>query len=445
MVRATDTIRSEEAGAEARFSGWMLALSLDCEDLTAAPLRLPLQRLSEVEIGRGERRAVDRAGRRLRIDLPDRWTSQIHARLARAGDDWELEDAGSKNGTRLNGRLIDRAPLGDGDVIECGGTFLVMRRAEGSVGETRSPASTEEALQTVSPVVERELSRLPKIARSRLPVLVLGASGSGKEVVAHAIHALSGRRGPLVTMNCGAVPATLVENELFGSQRGAFSGAENRPGLVRSAEHGTLFLDEVAELPATAQAALLRVLQDGEMAPLGADKRIIVDVRIIAATNRPVEELVADGRFREDLLARLRGYEIRLPKLRDRIEDLGFLVPRLLRRIEPDGPPRTLSRRAARALFLHAWPLQIRELQHALHAAVTVATGTEIRFGDLPLAEATPAPPDEDAELKERMIALLRKHEGNVTAIARKLNTSRSQVLRLVARYGLAAAEYRRR
>src|SRR5262249_44343249 len=177
----------------------------------------------------------------------------------------------------------------------------------------------------------------------------------------------------------------------------------------------------------------------------GADKRMIVDVRIIAATNRPVEELVAEGRFRQDLLARLRGYEIRLPPLRERIEDLGFLVPSLLRRIEPDGPRRTLSRRAARALFLHAWPLQIRELQHALRAAVGVATGAEIRFGDLPLAAAAPAPRDEDAVLKEQMTALLRKHAGNVTAIARKLNTSRTQVLRLVARHGLVPAEYRQR
>src|SRR5262249_11001731 len=161
------------------------------------------------------------------------------------------------------------------------------------------------------------------------------------------------RSGSFTPVNCGAIPDTLVESELFGSRRGAYSGAEDRAGLVRSAERGTLFLDEIAELPATSQAALLRVLQDGEVLPLGADKCVLGDVRVVPATTRPMEDLVACGSFRRDLYARLRGYEVHLPPLRARVEDLGLLCANLLLRIEPDGPARSLSRAAARALLLH--------------------------------------------------------------------------------------------
>src|SRR5262249_54634510 len=298
MANRTDTVGSESPRTGDRAPEWALAVALDCAELRAPPARLALARVTEAEIGRGGERGFPRSGTRLRIDLSDRSASQLHARLARAGDDLSLEDAGSKNGTRVNGRRVDRAALADGDIIECGGTFLVLRRASGPIRDLYAPSASTKALQTISPTLERELAVLPKIARSRVPVLVRGDSGTGKEVVSSAIHALSGRSGPFVPVNCGAIPPTLVESELFGSRRGAFSGAEDRAGLVPSAERGTLFLDEIAELPATSQAALLRVLQDGEVQPLGAGKRVLVDVRVVAATNRPVEELVADGRFR---------------------------------------------------------------------------------------------------------------------------------------------------
>jgi transcriptional regulator with PAS, ATPase and Fis domain len=405
-----------------------------------------LARVVEVEIGRGAERSVRREDRRVRIDLPDRWASERHARLVCDGSGWAVEDAGSKNGTRLNGRRIERAALADGDVVECGGTFLVLRRAAGPIGDLAAPAGRAEMLRTLSPMLERELAILAKIARSRVPVLVRGESGTGKEVVASAIHALSGRTGPLVPVNCGAIPATLVESELFGSRRGAFSGAEDRPGLVRTADQGTLFLDEIAELPPTAQATLLRVLQDGEVLPLGAGKRILVDVRVISTTNQPVESLVEDGRFRRDLYARLRGYELLLPPLSARLEDLGLLVANLLARLEPDAPPRKLSREAARALFTHPWPFHVRELEQTLRAAVAVATSAEIGFDDLRLSPGKPqAPAGSDTQAKEQLVALLEKHGGNLSAISRELKTSRSQVLRLLARHALVHEEYKRR
>jgi DNA-binding NtrC family response regulator len=402
--------------------------------------------VTAVDIGRGVNRAVHTAGRRVRVDLSDRWMSQLHARLLRGGDGWIIEDAGSKNGTRINGERVGRAVLADGDVLEVGGTFLVLRRAQVAARTHDGTAGWANGLATMSPAFERELAVLAKIARSRVPVLVRGESGTGKEIVATAVHALSGRRGPLLPVNCGAIPAALLEGELFGSRRGAFSGAEDRIGLVRSAEHGTLFLDEVLELPATSQAALLRFLQAGEILPLGADKRILVDVRIVAATNKPIEELVAQGQFRHDLYARLCGYVMHLPPLHARIEDLGLLVGSLLARLEPDGPARRRSRSGARALFLHRWPLNVRELEQVLRVALATATGAEIGIDDLRLAAAAPtAPAIDEPDARARIIALLDKHAGNVSAVARSLATSRSQVARLLARHGLSPDDYKRR
>jgi transcriptional regulator with PAS, ATPase and Fis domain len=447
----TDTFVSGPPRGEAGSTDWALIAALDCERLAQPPLRVSLGGVTAVDIGRGASRALDASHRRVRVDLSDRWTSQLHARLLRDGDGdgdgdgWVLEDAGSKNGTRVNGERVGRAVLGDGDVLEVGGTFLVLRRAPGAA-RARDRADRADGLATMSPEFDRELAVLAKIARSRVPVLVRGESGTGKEVIATAIHALSGRRGALVPVNCGAIPAALLEGELFGSRRGAFSGAEDRAGLVRSAEHGTLFLDEIVELPAASQAALLRFLQDGEILPLGADKRILVDVRIVAATNMPIEDLVAHGEFRHDLHARLCGYVMRLPPLRARIEDLGLLVASLLARLEPGGPARRLSRTAARALFLHRWPLNVRELEQALRAALATAAGAEIGADDLRLAAADPTAPasDEPGE-RARIIALLDEHAGNVSAVARNLATSRSQVARMLARHGLTPGDYRRR
>src|SRR5262245_54765824 len=266
----TETVSSSDPRSGGRALEWSLAVAFDCERLSAPPLRLALAPLSEVEIGRGPPRAVQVANARLRLDLPDRWTSRLHMRFARAGEGWAVEDAGSKNGTLVNGRKVDRAALVDGDFVECGGTFLVLRRAEGPIADLEIPGDRPEALRTLSPALGRELDVLAKMAGSDVPVIVRGESGTGKEVMASTIHALSGREGPLIAVNCGAIPATLIESELFGSRRGAFSGAEDRLGLVRSAEGGTLFLDEIAELPAASQATLLRVLQEREVLPLGA-------------------------------------------------------------------------------------------------------------------------------------------------------------------------------
>jgi len=424
---------------------WALIVAMDCQALGAVPEALALGSVNELSVGRGPERKFGRTGSRARLDLPDRWISSNHAKLVRTGDRWSIEDEGSRNGSRVNGERIERKILADGDVIECGGTYLVLRRAERATPNPEPLYQRPEALRTLSPALDHELQVLRKVARSPIPVLVLGESGTGKEGVANVVHALSGREGPLMAVNCGAIPSTLIESELFGSRRGAFSGAEDRPGLVRSAERGTLFLDEVAELPASSQAALLRVLQEKELLPLGATRSICVDVRVVAATNRPVTEFLDEGKLRRDLYARLSGYELRLPPLRERREDLGHLVATLIARHDRGGAPRTLSRTAASALFAYSWPLNIRELEQCLSAALTVA-GPEICVEHLPrpIRDAETAPRSASSGQREQLVAIIQKHGGNLSAVARELATSRSQLHRLLARHAIRPDELRR-
>ena len=296
------------------------------------------------------------------------------------------------------------------------------------------------AVRTLHAPLEAELRLLARLAPTSIPILVRGESGSGKEVATRAIHELSRRSGPFVAVNCGALPAGIAEAELFGARRGAFSGAvDDRPGLVQSAADGTLFFDEIADLPLPAQAAILRLLQEGELRPLGGQRTMQIDVRIIAATHRDLEGLVAREAFRGDLLARLRGHELRLPPLRARREDLGLVCAELLRRIDGgERAERSLQPAAARALFAYDFPGNVRELEQALRVAAARVAG-EIALEDLPEAvraprapQATPAP-----DRRALLVRLLEEHEGNVSAVARALGTSRSQLRRLAERFGI--------
>jgi transcriptional regulator with PAS, ATPase and Fis domain len=287
------------------------------------------------------------------------------------------------------------------------------------------------------------------VARSPLPVLLRGETGSGKEVVARAYHRLSNRPGPLVAVNCGALPPALLEANLFGHLRGAFTGAnEDRRGLISSAQGGTLFLDEIAELSLPSQAALLRALQNREVMPLGASRALPVDVRIVAASNRDLSERVRAGAFRDDLLARLRGYELELPPLRARREDLGLIVAAMWQHSSETGRATRLSADAALALLRHPWPHNARELEQALMAARSMAAEV-IELRDLPenvrSGAARAGDPAGAAALPrhEQLRILLSHHAGNVARVARALGTSRTQVHRLCQRFGLDAGAFR--
>lgn len=453
--RTTTVTRSFDSGshehaenAEAR-----LILALECRQPFAPAVRLDLTRINEVVIGRGTARAWHRNGARLEITVTDHEASRRHATLIRDHDGWLLCDLGSKNGTVVNGVTVARVTLADGDVFEIGGSLFIFRDA--GVGPRRvtdldlsATPLVLLALVSLNLDVEAQAAALMKIAPSNVPVLIRGETGTGKELTAQAIHQLSARRGAFVPINCGALPRTLVESELFGSKRGAFSGArDDREGLVRRADGGTLFLDEIAELPAESQVALLRVLQDGEVRPIGSSETIRVNVRIIAATHQDLEARMKAGNFREDLYARLVGYVAHLAPLRDRREDLGTLIGTLLARATGDACNVTLQREAARALLAYPFPLNIRELEQALRTAVVLADGGDIRFEHLPETIRTygggGTMRPEDQALRDRLAELLREHGGNVAAVGRALGKAPIQVRRWCSRFSLDLSKFR--
>jgi transcriptional regulator with GAF, ATPase, and Fis domain len=408
--------------------------------------RIGLGGVDRVELGRGDDRRMARSkidgALVLTIAFPDSRMSSQHARLSRVGATWVIEDLGSKNGTWVRRRRITRHPLGDRDVIVVGHTALVFRDCGGEGDDVEQhELGNVPGLDTLSVELAARFKQLAKAAREIVPIEIQGETGTGKELVARAVHALSGRSGKLAAINCGALPATLIEAELFGHRKGAFTSAvDDRPGLVRAADNGTLFLDEVGELPLSSQAALLRVLQEGEVTPIGGDRPIKVDVRIVTATHRDLAADVDAGRFRADLRARLLGVVVPLPPLRDRIEDLGFLTATLLDRIAP-GRDIAFSADALAALYAHAWPMNIRELERALRAAVAVADD-RIDLEHLPPAfAALPAPPKEldgdDEQVRQQLVAAMARHAGNISAVARELGKDRTQIRRWVKRFGL--------
>jgi len=238
-----------------------------------------------------------------------------------------------------------------------------------------------------SPALMQLKHHLDVIARSEGTVLISGESGTGKELVARYIHHASARRArPLVTVNCAAFPDTLLEAELYGHERGAFTGASSRrEGRFESAAGGTLFLDEIGEMPLLAQAKLLRVLEDGTFQRLGSNVTLKPDVRVVAATNKDLEQLVAQGRFREDLLYRLKLFRLVTPPLRDRAGDLPLLVEHFCRKYAPpDTKPQGLSAQAWAVLARHHFPGNLRELEHAIRHAIAFAGGEEIQIEHLP-------------------------------------------------------------
>lgn len=444
-----------------------LFLVLEAARLEAGGLRVPLGGIPSLRIGRGEARAllqVDDATQAL--EVPDSRMSGTHARIIQDGTSLVLADAGSTNGTLVNGEPVAIHELSEGDIVELGQTIFLYREideesAGSASGLDLSAVASALGFATLDPNLARRLERLARVAPSPLSILLLGETGTGKEVLARGLHVLSQRPGPFIAVNCGAIPHNLVESHLFGHVRGAFSGAlKDELGLVRSAQFGTLLLDEIGDLPASSQAALLRVLQESEVQPVGSTRTAKVDVRIVAATHMPIEDLVERGTFRRDLYARLAGYTFPLAPLRERVVDLGLLVAALLAAGKL-GPRRDvrMESNVARAMIRHDWPMNVRELEKALSAAYLLAEDGIITAEDLPATlaaslglaeapEAVSAPPattgtalddaaapEVDPDQRALLVALLAEHNGNLSAVARAMRTSRSHVHRLRKRY----------
>ena len=442
-----------------------LFVVLEAERPRAGGARYSLAATSEVVIGRGSERAARREGdsgnARLTLSLPAPRVSSLHARLRNHRGHWTVQDLGSTNGTFLNGERTTEALLRDRDVLEIGQVSLIFREALPTPPSTLrevelGPVASGPQVRTLLPQEADRLRLLNAIARTRLPVLLLGESGTGKEVLARGVHAESGRAGPLVAFNSGGLSPSLLESQLFGHTRGAFSGAtRDELGLVRAAHGGTLFLDEIGDMPAAAQVALLRVLQESEVLPIGAARPSKVDVRIVAATHRPLQQLSASGAFRADLLARLHGHVHALPALRQRREDFGVILADLLNTLDPEQRIRRLAPDAARSLLAQAWPLNVRQLGHALARATVLVEDGVLRErhleNELALAaepetateSAGPALSAADEQLRGRLLELLSAEHGNVAEVARAMGKARMQVQRWLKRFGVDPAAYR--
>jgi DNA-binding NtrC family response regulator len=352
-----------------------------------------------------------------------------------------------------------------------------------SAGELRpltekitAPLSFEDVVGS-APQFRAALAIAAKAARARVPVLIEGESGVGKDVIARAIHAASPRhKQAMVTVNCGAIPANLVESELFGHERGAFTGAfERHVGKFASADMGTIFLDEVSEMPLDAQVKLLRVLQDGEVQPIGARRPAHVDVRVIAATNKRLIEEIEAGRFREDLYYRLNVVQLTVPPLRERMGDIPALCRHLLTRIatQPGLRGLGLTDDALALLMQHGWPGNVRQLQNALFRAAVLCEGDALTAQDFPqiaaqiqaqgsqtvhpLRPRAASQPHRDgagitlfegdghvrqlAEIEADVIRLAIGHyRGRMTEVARRLGIGRSTLYRKLAELGIDSA-----
>jgi transcriptional regulator with AAA-type ATPase domain len=452
-----------------------LLIRIGCSANTQAPtpLLVHLSDHASLQLGRGEadRQHLGATGG-LELTLDDPSLSARHARILRlvSPEGWfyTLEDLESTNGCKINGvRVSAPRPLEHGDIIETGHIFWkfhyrpieqldrMLARAYPGGPITFSSSFSVDLLAAIV--------KLEQIAPSELPVIIRGESGTGKEGMASELHRASRRSGPFVALNCAAIPEGLIESELFGHRKGAFTGAvADKPGMIEAAHGGTLLLDEVGDMPPPLQAKLLRVLQERAYTRLGDPTVRKADVRFVAATHRALREMVEQGEFRGDLYARLNGLTIDLPPLRERKEDLGLLLTTFLKRSEATNKP--VAHRLFRALTLYDWPFNIRELEKAIGVAVAfgvkdarleqshlppeVRAGAQTPSGVVPAVPGDAEPPAARRKRKSRppqeeLVEALRQHRGNISAVARELETTRMQIHRWLKHYDVDPGAYR--
>jgi transcriptional regulator of acetoin/glycerol metabolism len=377
--------------------------------------------------------------------------SRRHAALRRERPDGEvtIRDLGSRNGIRVNGQVVPAAPLCEGDVVGVGGWIGVVTAAPGPFTEIAPGLWGGAALQAA-------LASLQLAARSDLPIVIEGETGTGKEVVTRSLHAWSGRAGQLVAVNCAALPEGLAEGELFGYRRGAFTGADRAsPGYFRSADGGTLLLDEVSDLPLALQAKLLRVLEERAVQPLGETRPVPIDVRVVVAGQQSLMDAVREERFRPDLLARLDGLTVRLPPLRKRREDVPPLFSHLLQKMSEGRAP-AVDGDLVERLCLHDWPFNVRELVQLVRRLLILyerdstlgARHLPPRIGERDAAAAPgaapavavagrkPLAPAEPVELPG-LVAALRAAGGNVARASAMLGITRQRAYRLMEAQGV--------
>ena len=374
---------------------------------------------------------------RAQLRISDRSVSGLHLELRAQGGLVHVLDCGSKNGTFVGGARVRDVVAGPGTVITVGRSTLVVRENAGDEGMPAAP----EPLPGVfggSALMRRVAARVRALAGLRLPVLITGESGTGKELVARALHTESSRaRGPFVPLNVTCMPRELVESELFGHERGSFTGAvARRVGAFVEADGGTLFLDEIGDLPAEAQPKLLRALDGyGVRSVGGSATSSQPNVRVVAATHAPLAERVLEGAFRRDLYHRLEVFTLHLPPLRDRPGDLAPLAKALLLQAESEvGPHKGLTSRALARLVAHSWPGNVRELRNVLVRAAALAEDGVVDGAHVDQAIGVVPSVAKKAMTPALAKAILHEHAGNLSAASRASGCPRSTFRKLLAR-----------
>jgi two-component system, NtrC family, response regulator AtoC len=424
---------------------------------------------AQLTVGRGE--DAD-------IVIDDVAVSRKHA-IFHAGPPLELEDLGSSNGTfvsKANAGNIDQTPpgaktadqkrvavtgtrlqLGVGDSVSFGAALVVVRPARAAAVPAASPS--QEGAVVRAPALVRLYEEAARAAQMSLPILIVGETGVGKDVLARFIHERSARaKRPMIALNCAALSDSLAESELFGHEKGAFTGAQQaRPGLFESASGGTVFLDEIGELPLTTQAKLLRALESGEIQRLGSSKTLKIDVRFVSATNRDLEKSSAEGKFRQDLYFRVNGITLNVPPLRERVSEIAELAARFLAAASKQaGLAKTpeLSGDALRALEGYAWPGNVRELRYVMERTLVTARDgdgpilpehlpAQVRAPDRDRGQASqasaevPASGREESATRERVIEALARADGNQTRAAELLGVSRRTLINRMIEFNL--------
>jgi len=403
------------------------------------------------------------------IFLDDPTVSRAHCEVARDRDGVLLRDVGSTNGTFVGAVRVREVYLTPETRFRVGQTELLFTPEDQVIEVEPYTESRFEALVGASLAMRDVFAVLEKVAPTNLTVLVTGETGTGKELASRAVHERSTRVGrPFVVFDCGAAAEGLIESELFGHERGAFTGAvSSRPGVFEQAHGGTVFLDEIGELPIDLQPKLLRVLEQREVRRVGSGKVRKVDVRVVAATNRALREEVAAGRFREDLYYRLAVVEVSLPALRERQDDIALLVGHLLRRAShnPHGIEGVVPE-VERLFRAYHWPGNVRELCNVLERAIPFTNGMQIDLDSLPEAmrnastgavsgastlglepdQAVSDLPFKDAKDKlieaferQYLLDLLERNAGNISRAARSAQMDRKSISRLLKKHGISA------
>jgi DNA-binding NtrC family response regulator len=390
------------------------------------------------------------------LALEDATVSRFHCEIRVEEGRAVIRDLDSRNGTRVDGVLVWRAQLEDRAVLTVGRTRIRFELGGEDVKVPLSPRQRFGLLVGRSLAMRAVFAQLERASQSDLTVLLQGETGCGKDAAAESLHR-EGRRagGPFVVVDCGAISSSLVESELFGHVRGAFTGADrDRPGAFELADGGTIFLDEVGELELDLQPKLLRVLEQRSVQRVGGSALVPVDVRVIAATNRNLRGEVNAGRFRSDLFYRLAVFEVRLPPLRERKEDLPAMVSHFLASLGGADHPlagELLGVKFQSSLIRHPWPGNVRELRNYLERCLALEEHLPLSSDERWSAEAAEAAPPIDVHTpiklaRERMIAwferqyllqLLEAHQGNVSAAARAAGVDRAHIYRLLFRRGL--------